>query len=336
MKAIEWLTTSVRFIDQTKLPFEEVYITTDDYNVICDGIRTLGIRGAPLIGVAAAYGVALASLKVKSSSTSEFRLHVLTAINELASSRPTAVNLFWALSRMEKVLSSNTDISKIREALINEAFLIHREDAEMCRLMGLHGADLIPKQATILTICNTGALATGGEGTAQSVITTAHNQGKAINVFACETRPALQGARLTTWELMNAGVDVTLITDSMAATLMKRKHVDCVITGSDRIASNGDAANKIGTYNLAVLAHYHSIPFYIAAPSSTIDKTISNGNDIPIEERDPQEVLQVFGTFIASPNVKVWNPSFDMTPAELITAIITEKGIHLPPYTFPD
>ncbi len=334
MRAIEWLTTSVRFIDQTKLPFEEAYITTCDYHVIGEGIRSLAIRGAPLIGVAAAYGVALSSLTAPATDYSSFKTYVQSAINELAHSRPTAVNLFWALKRMEYVLIQSTDISSSRQSLIEEAIAIHREDEGMCRMMGLNGNELIPDKATILTICNTGALATGGEGTAQSVITTAHRLGKQVKVYSCETRPALQGARLTTWELMNAGVDVTMITDSMAATLMKRKGVDCVITGSDRIASNGDAANKIGTYSLAILAKYHAIPFYITAPSSTIDMHIPSGEDIPIEERDPNEVLKVFGQSVTTSNVKVWNPSFDVTPAHLITAIITEKKVYRSPYSF--
>ncbi len=334
MRSIEWLGNSVRFLDQTKLPFDEVYITTREATVIASAIRLLGIRGAPLIGVAAAYGIALTALQASTLPPQDFRDAVINTCHELARARPTAVNLFWAIERMKSVLNSSTDIDTMVASLVREAITIHREDEEMCRLMGEHGNTLIPQTATILTICSTGVLATGGEGTAQSVITTAHRSGKTIRVYSCETRPALQGARLTTWELMHAGVDVTMITDNMAATLMKRKHVDCVITGSDRIAANGDAANKIGTYNLAVLARYHSIPFYIAAPSSTIDPATPTGEAIPIEERDPREVTEVLGTPIATPGVKVWNPSFDMTPAELISAIITEKGIYRAPYNF--
>ena len=334
MKAIEWLGAYVRFIDQTKLPFQEIYVTTDDHLVVAEAIRALQIRGAPLIGIAAAYGVALAALKITTKSLPDFRTEVSKAAEELANSRPTAVNLIWAIQRLENVLTIATDIEESKKSLVQEALEIHREDIEMCRLMGEHGSTLIPNPATILTICNTGALATGGEGTAQSVITTSHRKGKTIQVYSCETRPALQGARLTTWELMNAGVNVTLITDNMAATLMKRKHVDCVITGSDRIAANGDAANKIGTYMLAVLAKHHNIPFYIAAPSSTIDPACPDGMHIPIEERNPLEVTEVLGTPIAPKGVRVWNPSFDMTPSELITAIITEQGVHRPPYNF--
>ncbi|TAK56654.1 MAG: S-methyl-5-thioribose-1-phosphate isomerase [Bacteroidetes bacterium] len=334
MKAIEWLGNAVRFLDQTKLPFEESYITTDRVEVVCEAIRSLRIRGAPLIGIAAAYGVCLSALDESTETFEQFLATVLFARKELSQSRPTAVNLFRALERMEDALRKATSIEEAKKLLIEKALAIHQEDAEMCRLIGEHGSNLIPDGATILTICNTGILATGGDGTAQSIITTAHRKEKKVKVFACETRPLLQGARLTTWELQQAGIDVTLITDSMAATLMKRKHVDCVITGADRIAANGDAANKIGTYSLAVLARYHNIPFYVAAPSSTIDFTITNGVMIPIEERNPAEVREVFGKRIAPENVQVWNPSFDMTPNELLSAIITESDVHYPPFLF--
>ncbi|MBI3190033.1 MAG: S-methyl-5-thioribose-1-phosphate isomerase [Ignavibacteriales bacterium] len=331
MRAIEWLGKRVRFIDQTKLPFEEIFILTDDYLVISEAIKKLCIRGAPLIGVAAAYGVALASLK---ASEPTFHSQILKAIDELSHARPTAVNLFHALDRMKLVAEQNLDVETARLRLLEEALLIHQEDIEMCWLIGKNGAELISNQSSILTICNTGFLATGGEGTALSVINAAHRQGKHIKVFACETRPLLQRARLTTWELMKSVIDVTLITDNMAASLMQLKKIDCVFTGADRITANGDTANKIGTYSLAVLAHHHQIPFYLVAPSSTIDKTIKEGTQIPIEERDADEVREVFGIPIAPKDVPVWNPSFDVTPYELITAIITETGIHKPPYSF--
>ena len=334
MKSIEWSNGSVRFIDQTRLPLEEVYIQTDDYAVIADAIRTLKIRGAPLIGVAAAYGVALAALKFNYSDLQLLKQNVHRAIDELASTRPTAVNLFWSLERMKAIIDSAHSAEEGIQSLISEAVAIHREDEEMCRKIGEHGSALIPDNASILTHCNTGALATGGEGTAQSVITTAHRQGKSIKVYVDETRPLLQGARLTTWELKKADIDVTLITDGMGAFLMQQKKVDLVIVGADRIAANGDIANKIGTYNLAVSAHHHNIPFYVAAPGTTIDSSISSGEHIIIEERNATEVTETFGKRIAPDNIKVYSPAFDITPATLITSIITERGVFRPPFHF--
>ena len=334
MKSIEWCGSSVRIIDQTKLPLEEIFIQTDDYNVVADAIRTLKIRGAPAIGIAAAYGAALAALKSSHTDFQSFRRHVQQAIEQLASTRPTAVNLFWALQRMKRIIDASNSVDAARSMLIDEAIKIHREDEEMCRRIGERGAALIPQRATILTHCNTGALATGGEGTAQSVITTAHRSGKSIKVFADETRPLLQGARLTTWELQKAGIDVTLIADSMAAFLMKQKKIDLVIVGADRIAANGDVANKIGTYSLAVSAHYHHVPFYVAAPSSTIDSSIPNGDHIPIEERNAKEITEGFGKRTAPEGIGVYSPAFDVTPANMITSIITERGVHSPPFRF--
>ncbi len=334
MKSIEWCGNSVRFIDQTRLPLEEIFIQTDDYNVVAEAIRTLRIRGAPLIGVAAAYGVALAALKHSVTDAQLFRQHVLRAIDELASTRPTAVNLFWSLQRMKRVVDTPPSFEEVQKAVVDEAKRIHHEDEEMCRRIGLAGAAVVPQHATILTHCNTGALATGGDGTAQSVITTAHRQGKSIKVFADETRPLLQGARLTTWELQKAGIDVTLITDSMGPVLMSHKKIDLVIVGADRIAANGDVANKIGTYNLAVNARYHHVPFYVAAPGSTVDITTADGTRIPIEQRNPKEVTEGFGRRITPEGINVYSPAFDVTPAELITAIITEQGVHVPPFVF--
>ncbi|MBI3766088.1 MAG: S-methyl-5-thioribose-1-phosphate isomerase, partial [Ignavibacteriales bacterium] len=259
MTVIEWCGDSVRLIDQSKLPSEESYIQTGDYRVLVDAIRSLKVRGAPLIGIAAAYGVALAAAKFDGEEYYSFRDHCATAIRELASTRPTAVNLFWSLERMRNVLERGTTIESVRKALVSEALRIHHEDREMCRRIGEYGASLVPQRSTILTHCNTGALATGGDGTAQSIITTAHKMGKTVNVFADETRPLLQGARLTAWELMKAGLDVTLITDSMAASLMKQKRIDLVVVGADRIAANGDVANNLGTYNIAVIARHHGV-----------------------------------------------------------------------------
>ncbi len=332
MRAIEWLGKCVRFIDQTKLPFEESYILTDDYNVIVEAIQKLRLRGAPLLGVAAAYGVVLASLKATNPET--FRTQIQQSIDELVQTRPTAVNLFRALKRMKNVLDESETLELAQRNLVDEAIVINYEDTEMCWLLGKNGAELIPHQATILTICNTGFLATGGEGTALNAVFEANRLGKKVKVFACETRPLLQGARLTTWELMKQGVDVTLITDSMAASLMKTKKIDCVLTGADRIARNGDTANKIGTYSLAVLTKYHQIPFYVVAPTSTIDTSIDDGSKIPIEERNAEEVREVFGVPIAPNDVQVWNPSFDVTPHELIAAIVTENGIQYPTFQF--
>jgi methylthioribose-1-phosphate isomerase len=332
MRAIEWLGKCVRFIDQTKLPFEESYIVTDDHQVIVEAIKKLRLRGAPLLGVAAAYGVVFASMKVTNPET--LRIQVQKAIDDLAGTRPTAVNLFRALKRMKKVLDESDSLESAQWNLVNEALVINYEDTEMCWLLGKNGAELIPDEATVLTICNTGFLATSGEGTALSAVFEAKRLGKKNQVFVCETRPLLQGARLTTWELIKQGIGVTLITDSMAASLMKTKKIDCILTGADRIARNGDTANKIGTYSLAVLAKHHQVPLYVIAPTSTIDASLENGEQIPIEERDANEVREVFGTPIAPNDVPVWNPSFDVTPLELITAIVTEQGIHRPPYSF--
>lgn len=339
MRSLELITTSskgagkkLRFIDQTKLPLEEIYIETDDHEIVADAIRRLSIRGAPALGVAAAYAVALAAIKCKSNPV--FYDSVTNAIDFLKSTRPTAVNLFWALGRMKNILDSNIqhgiDYTIVR--LEKEAITIHDEDIQMCEAIGRNGAELIPNTATILTHCNTGSLATGGSGTAQNVIVTAHKQGKMVKVYADETRPLLQGARLTTWELMKLGIDVTLITDSTAAFLMQQKKIDLVITGADRITSRGFVANKIGTYNLALAAKYHKIPFYVATPTSTIDLKLKDGNEILIEERKPEEITEGLGKRIAPIGVNVFSPAFDITPPELISSIITDMGKIYPPY----
>lgn len=332
MKSIEWLGDSVQFIDQTLLPMDEVWLQTDQMHVVAEAIKALRIRGAPLIGIAAAYGVALAGQKLK-PGTSDRRSVILDAIQTLASTRPTAVNLTWALSRMRKALDRSSE-EGIQSALISEALRIHHEDAGMCMAIGEHGTALVPDRATIITHCNTGALATGGEGTAQSIITTSHRMGKNIRVFVDETRPAFQGARLTSWELHRAGIAVTLMSDSMAAHVMKTENVNLIVVGADRIASNGDVANKIGTYPLAIAARYHGIPFYVAAPTSTIDPATRDGSAIRIEERDPAEVTQCMGRRIAPDGIRAIAPVFDITPSSLITAIVTEKGVHYPPYHF--
>ena len=334
MTSVEWAAGKVRFIDQTRLPTEEIIIETTDYRVVGDAIRQLKIRGAPAIGVAAAFAVLLAiEDKALSSKVPEAQLH--SAIEFLSHTRPTAVNLFTALSRMEKAYDgvSHTDPATKRDRLREEAFKIQQEDIDACRMIGEHGAELIVPGSSILTHCNTGMLATAGDGTAQSIITTAARQNKIVRVFADETRPLFQGARLTAWELLRKNIDVTLITDSTAGYLMQQRRVNAVIVGADRIAANGDTANKIGTYSLAVLAERHSIPFYVAAPSSTIDHETKSGSDIPVEQRNEEEITHVAGIRIAAEGVKVYAPAFDVTPHQLVTAIVTEVGVLRPPFS---
>jgi methylthioribose-1-phosphate isomerase len=334
MKSIEWLGDKVRMIDQTRLPLEEVYIETSSYLEIADAIKKLKIRGAPAIGIAAGFGFALGASEFQGDERAAFDRHLDEVAAVLLSTRPTAVNLSWALNRMKCVLEKDPQgsVKEMKSLLVDEAKKIQSEDIETCRRIGQHGSELVPQHAGILTHCNTGALATGDYGTAQSIIVTAHEKGKQVRVFVDETRPLLQGARLTTWELKKQNIEVTLITDNTAAFVMKQGLVDIVVVGADRIARNGDVANKIGTYNLAVLAEKHKIPFYVAAPISSIDFQLSTGADIPIEERDPKEVTEGFGRRIAPHGVTVYSPAFDITPHELVTAIITEHGITRPPY----
>jgi methylthioribose-1-phosphate isomerase len=334
IKTIEWRNGKLIIIDQTKLPLEELYLEISDYRELADAIKLLKIRGAPVIGIAGAFGVCLGANELETENLSDFKLRMTKIINELAATRPTAVNLFWALDRMKTVIESNAGMkpAEIKLKLLDEAIRILEEDRETCRLMGEHGAALLKDGNTVLTHCNAGALATGGIGTALGVIFTAVKQGKKIKVYADETRPLLQGARLTTWELMKAGIDVTLICDNMAAWVMKQGWIDCVMVGADRIAANGDAANKIGTYNLAVLANYHQIPFYVVAPKSTFDLNLKSGKEIPIEQRASEEVTEGFGKQTAPCDVSVYNPAFDVTSNELITAIVSEKGICYPPF----
>jgi len=334
IKTIEWHNGIVRMIDQTKLPHELTFCDCENHHQVAEAIKTLKIRGAPAIGVAAAFGLALCAHRSSAQTTQELLTELKAAENELAQTRPTAVNLFWALRRMMNVAQAHADESAttLKRILLNEAQAICDEDVAMCRAIGQHGATLLPPQANVLTHCNAGALATAGYGTALGVIRAAVESGKKVHVFADETRPVLQGARLTAWELSQDGIPTTLLTDNMAAQLMRKGQVDAVIVGADRIAANGDVANKIGTYGLAVLAHYHKVPFYVAAPFSTIDLSLPSGADIPIEERNPQEVLHVGVQPIAPAGINVINPAFDVTPNELVTAIITERGVVRPPY----
>jgi methylthioribose-1-phosphate isomerase len=332
MKVIEWLGDRVRILDQTRLPQEEVYLELSRYQDIASAIKQLKIRGAPAIGVAGAYGVALGALKIKAKSRDDFLERLRGISQTIATTRPTARNLFRAIDQMQKVAEAGGDIEQIKAALVSEAIKIETEEAEATIKLSQLGAGLIDDGFTILTHCNTGALATAGYGTALGVIKKAWERSKKIKVFATETRPLLQGARITAWELNKAGIPFTLITDSMAGYFMSRGEVDCVIVGADRIAANGDTANKIGTYTLAVLAREHGIPFYVAAPTTTIDLTLASGAQIPIEHRSQEEVTHIQGVAIAPEGIEAANPAFDITPHKYITAIITENGIIREPY----
>lgn len=332
MKAVEWVSGKVRLLDQTKLPNDKVYIELSDYREVADAIKEMRVRGAPAIGIAAAYGMALGAQDIEATSVDEFLNKLQSISDTLAATRPTAVNLFWALDRMNKVALAGENVPQIKHSLITEACKMDADGVQANKLIGRYGAQLIEDGFTVLTHCNAGALATEGYGTALGVIRAAREQGKAINVYADETRPLFQGARLTAWELIEEGIPVTLLTDSMAGYFMSIGKIDCVIVGADRIASNGDVANKIGTYSVAVLAMENAVPFYVAAPTSTIDLSISSGSEIPIEERSPYEVVQIQGIQIAPKGVKAVNPAFDVTPHRYITAIITEKGIVREPY----
>jgi methylthioribose-1-phosphate isomerase len=343
VKTIEWIDAPdggvVRMIDQTRLPNETVLLDCTDLETLAEAIRMLRIRGAPAIGCAAAQGIALVASRSQAADGPALLSELRTARDVLAATRPTAVNLFWALDRMmakvDELAAIGTPRPELARALIDEAVAITEDDLDRCRRIGKHGAEVIPEGASILTHCNAGALATAGYGTALGVIRAAHEAGKRIHVWVDETRPLLQGARLTAWELQQEGIPCTLITDNMAGYLMQQGRVDCAVVGADRIAANGDAANKIGTYSVAVLAHHHGVPFYVAAPFSTVDFGLACGQDIPIEERDPNEVafLAHLATQPACPaGVRIYNPAFDPTPSDLIAAIITEVGVIRPPY----
>ncbi len=328
-RTIEWRDNRVVMLDQTKLPGEEVYNEYGDFKGVAEAISGMVIRGAPAIGVAAAMGIALGARDIIADTFDSFFRQLLNVCEIMANTRPTAVNLFWAIERMKKVAEANREkeLGAIREILKAEAIRIEEEDLALCRAIGRHGATLIEKGMTILTHCNAGGLATAGYGTALGVIRAAHEAGKNIRVFADETRPWLQGARLTAWELLREGIPVTLIADNMAGWFMKKGEIDLCVVGADRIAANGDTANKIGTYSVAVLARENNIPFYVAAPTSTFDMSIKSGDDIPIEERHSREVTHLQGLPVAPAGVNVRNPAFDVTPARYITGIITEKGV---------
>jgi methylthioribose-1-phosphate isomerase len=333
-KTIEWREDRIRLLDQRKLPRNLVYLDCKDASSVARAICTMAIRGAPAIGVAAAMGIALAAKKIKTRQPEAFRRSVEKVCEQMGKTRPTAVNLFWAIERMRKILDQveASGVEKIKKKLEEEALRIYKEDIDVNRMIGRHGKALIREGDGVLTHCNAGALATAGYGTALGVIHAAWEEGKWFRIFADETRPLLQGARLTTWELAQRKIPVTVVTDSMAGTLMKRGEVNLVIVGADRIARNGDTANKIGTYGLAVLSKWHHIPFYVAAPTSTIDLSITSGLEIPIEERDGAEVTHFQGKRVTPEGVKAFNPAFDVTPQSFIKAIITEKGIVRKPF----
>jgi methylthioribose-1-phosphate isomerase len=333
---LAWTPEGVRFIDQTRLPLEESYVLATNYEQVADVIVTMVVRGAPAIGVSAAYGVALGALRTKAMTTEEFAPEFERVCDRLAGTRPTAVNLFWAIDRMKRVFANlrlaGATLEQVQEKLLAEAHAMYQEDIAACKTMGAYGGALLPQEGGVLTHCNAGALATCGYGTALGVIRSAVEQGKKIHVFADETRPFLQGARLTAWELMADGIDTTVICDNMAASLMKAGRIQAVVVGSDRIAANGDVANKIGTYNVAILAKEHGIPFYVAAPWSTVDMATATGAGIPIEERSHVEVTHHGGKQLTPNGVGICNPAFDVTPAKYVTAIITERGVLRAPY----
>jgi len=333
VNTIEWTPEGVVMIDQTRLPSEEAYVTCRTYQEVTEAIRNMVIRGAPAIGVAAAMGVALG---LEQAPEEELDERMEEICRTLAGSRPTAVNLFWAIDRMKKryreLRERNTPLAGLRKAMVEEALAIHREDIEINRAIGRHGAALLPAGASVMTHCNAGALATAGYGTALGVIRAAVEGGNPVAVLANETRPFLQGARLTAWELQQDKIPVTLLTDNMAGHVMRAGKVGAVVVGADRIAANGDVANKIGTYSVAVLAKENGIPFYVAAPVSTLDLTLASGDEIPIEERSPDEVTHLRGQAIAPDGSAALNPAFDVTPHRYVTAIITERGVARPPY----
>ena len=332
---IKWLPEGkVCFLDQTRLPHEETWIETGGYRDIAEAIRRLQVRGAPLIGIAAAYGLALAAFSIVETDTGRFRLRLKEAAEELAATRPTAVNLTWALDRMMLVADAAPNADIARRTLAREAVQIHEEDVGANQRIGAYGAELLREQSTALTHCNAGSLATGGYGTALGVVRSAAANGRVRRVIATETRPLLQGARLTAWELQRDGIPCTIIVDSAAGSYMRRGEIDAVITGADRIAANGDVANKIGTYQLAVLATENNIPFYVAAPTSTIDLSLACGDEIPIEQRSPDEVTSLRSERLApvGMDVQAENPAFDVTPNTYVTAIITENGVAKPSY----
>ncbi len=336
LPTIAWQGEEIVMVDQRKLPATEVYVTCKSVNDVAKAIKTMVIRGAPAIGVCAAMGLALGAARSKATGTKQFTTEFQRNCDQLAETRPTAVNLFWAIERMKRAFSEGAlageSVDQLKARLRTTADRIHDDDVASCRAIGAHGAALVPQDANILTHCNAGALATAGYGTALGVIRGAVEAGRNVRVLADETRPFLQGARLTAWELIKDGIDTTVITDNMAGSMMRKGDVDLVVVGADRIAANGDTANKIGTYPVAVLAREHGIPFYVAAPWSTIDLSTSDGDAIPIEERNAREVTHVGNNQLAPEGAHIRNPSFDVTPAKYITAIITEKGVYRAPF----
>ena len=335
-KSIEWTERGVVVLDQLQLPTCEVYRTCTTYQEVADSIRRMVLRGAPLIGIAAAMGIALGIKHSQAHDLATLEKEFNQICDVMARTRPTAVNLFWAIQQMRDAFaraSGSGDFEAVKNSLVEEALHIHADDVARCHAIGRHGAALIPADAQILTQCNAGALATGGFGTVLGVVRAAVAEGKKVRVLAPETRPYLQGARLTTWELQQDAIPTTLITDNMVGHILKTEKVDCVIVGADRIAANGDTANKIGTYGIAVLAREHNVPFYVAAPFSSIDLSLPSGDRIPIEERSADEVVHIGNTRIAPENIPARHPAFDVTPARFIAAIITEHGIARPPYS---
>jgi methylthioribose-1-phosphate isomerase len=334
IQTLEWTDQGVRFIDQTKLPTEETYVTCKTYEQVADVIRNMVVRGAPAIGVAAAMGIALGVNNSKAETTGDLKRELDQICDVMSKTRPTAVNLFWAIRRMQEKFERIRirPIAQIKQDLVEEAQRMHAEDIAANQAMGRHGATLMPAEGGVLTHCNAGALATAGYGTALGVIRAAVEQGKKIHVFADETRPFLQGSRLTAWELMKDGIPTTVIADNMAGAMMRQGKIGAIVVGADRIAANGDVANKIGTYTVAVLAKEHGIPFYVAAPISTVDLDCPSGNEIPIEKRDIKEVTHIAGKQMVPDNVGVENPAFDVTPAKYVAAIITERGIARAPF----
>ena len=334
IQTLEWTDSGVRFIDQTKLPTEEVYVNCTTYQQVADVIRNMVVRGAPAIGVSAAMGIALGVKNSKAASAAELKPEFDQICDVIGKTRPTAVNLFWAIRRMQEKFETlrARPLPQIRLALIEEAQRMHAEDIAANQAMGRHGAALMPASGGVLTHCNAGALATCGYGTALGVIRAAVEQGKKIHVYADETRPFLQGSRLTAWELMKDGIPTTVISDNMAGAMMRQGKIGAIVVGADRIAANGDVANKIGTYSVAVLAKEHGIPFYVAAPFSTIDLATPEGSGIPIEQRNAKEVTHIAGRQMVPDGVQVENPAFDVTPAKYVTAIVTERGVARAPY----
>ncbi len=334
IQTLEWTEQGVRFLDQTKLPTEETYVTCKTHEQVADVIRNMVVRGAPAIGVAAAMGIALGVNNSKAESTGDLKRDFDQVCDAIGKTRPTAVNLFWAIRRMQEKFERVRvrPVAHIKQALVEEARCMHAEDIAANQAMGRHGATLMPASGGVLTHCNAGALATAGYGTALGVIRAAVEQGKKIQVYADETRPFLQGSRLTAWELMKDGIPTTVISDNMAGAMMRQGKINAIVVGADRIAANGDVANKIGTYTVAVLAKEHGIPFYVAAPISTVDLACPDGSQIPIEQRNRKEITHIAGKQMVPDGVAIENPAFDVTPAQYVAAIITEKGIARAPF----